>query len=185
MAQKARQRDETKLIEDLARGTAVTEAARRSGLGRRTVHRRLEEPEFRARVARARRDMIQGATEGLAGAAESAVETLTRLLEAESDSVKLGAARAILDGVLRFREAEVLAERVRKLEGRQDPVRSYLANLTGEEVEAFYFELRAPGQPRAGAVRGRSGGRAGLAPGRARVTVGGPAFTCRSPCRAL
>ena len=76
-------------------------------------------------------------------AADKAVETLRALLDAESDTVKLGASRAILDGLLRFQESEVLAERVRKLEGRQDAVRTYLANLTGEEVESFFFELKA------------------------------------------
>lgn len=40
MAEKPRQPDETRLIEDLARGTSNTEAARRSGLSVRTVHRR-------------------------------------------------------------------------------------------------------------------------------------------------
>ena len=44
------------------------------------------------------------------------VETLTGLLDSESDTVRLGASRAILDNVLRFREAEELSDRLRELE---------------------------------------------------------------------
>ncbi|HEX7787181.1 MAG TPA: hypothetical protein VF653_13260 [Methylomirabilota bacterium] len=131
------------LVKELAAGTPVKEAARLSGFSKRTVERRLDDPEFRDRVAQAREHMLAKATDGLAKAADKAVETLRALLDAESDTVKLGASRAILDGLLRFQESEVLAERVRKLEGRQDAVRTYLANLTGEEVESFFFELKA------------------------------------------
>ena len=116
MAEKSRQSDETKLIEDLARGASNSEAARRSGVSVRTVHRRVLEPSFRSAVAEARREMIATATGRLASAAESAVETLTGLLDSESDSVRLGAARTILDSLLRFREAEELTDRVRELE---------------------------------------------------------------------
>ncbi len=44
------------------------------------------------------------------------METLTLLLDSESDSVRLGASRAILDNLLRFREAEELSDRVGQLE---------------------------------------------------------------------
>ncbi len=116
MAEESRQPDETKLIEDLARGASNSEAARRSGVSVRTVHRRVLDPEFRSMVAEARREMIATATGRLASAAEGAVETLTLLLESESDSVRLGASRAILDNLLRFRESEELSDRVRQLE---------------------------------------------------------------------
>lgn len=143
MAQKAGQTDETRLVEDLARGANVAEAARRSGLSRRTAHRRILEPGFRRQVAKARQEMIQGATEGLSSAAEGAVETLRRLLEADSDSVKLGAAKAILDGLLKFQEVEALTNRVQKLEEGQGAFRRRIDTLTGEEAEEFYFKLRA------------------------------------------
>ena len=116
LAEKSRQPDEAKLIEDLARGLSNTEAARRSGVSVRTVHRRVLESGFRFEVAEARREMIATATGRLASAAEGAVETLTLLLESESDSVRLGASRAILENLLRFREREELSDRVRQLE---------------------------------------------------------------------
>jgi hypothetical protein len=56
----------------------------------------------------------------LSAAATDAVTTLTSLLAAESESVRLGAARSILDAVLRWREQAELAERLDRVEGWLD-----------------------------------------------------------------
>ena len=49
-----------------------------------------------------------------------AADTLRALLSAQGESVRLGAARSILELPLRLREAEELEQRVRDLEGRLD-----------------------------------------------------------------
>jgi hypothetical protein len=66
--------------------------------------------------------MLEQATGKLVGAAESAIDTLVALLGSEADSVRLGAARAILVHLLRLKE---LAE----FEGRLDAIEDALASM--------------------------------------------------------
>ena len=116
MAEETRHHDESELICSLARGLPHAQAAQAAGVSVRTVQRRASEPAFRAAVADARRALVGEATGRLAIAAERAVATLEDLLGSDADSVRLGASRAILENVLKFRETEELTERVRQLE---------------------------------------------------------------------
>ena len=104
------------LIAALAAGATKQEAARLVGVGERTVYRRLEDPRFRRRVDEARAELVNRAVGSLADASSAAVATLRALLEADSESVRLGACRAILDLGLKLREAEELERRIRALE---------------------------------------------------------------------
>ncbi len=122
MAEETRQRDETKLIGALARGLSHVQAAQEAGVSVRTVQRRVSDVEFRAAVGDARRAMVGEATGRLAAAAGRAVATLEDLLESDADSVRLGASRALLDNLLRFRDSEELSDRVRQLEQAIAPV---------------------------------------------------------------
>ncbi len=60
--------------------------------------------------------MIADASGKLSALALKAVHTLDDLLSEKSPSVRLSAARTVLDGVLRFRESEELANRLDALE---------------------------------------------------------------------
>lgn len=131
------------LVQTLAEGATDREAARRCGVSSKTVQRRRQDPKFMAKVVSTRETMISKATEGLANAADKAVKTLEQLLDAESETVKLGASRAILDGLVRFQELESLAERVRQLEESKKSARTFFERMTGEQIEEFYFELHA------------------------------------------
>jgi len=66
----------------------------------------------------ARAELVSRAVGSLADASAAAVTTLRALLEADSESVRLGACRAILDLGLRLREAEELERRIAALEER-------------------------------------------------------------------
>ena len=122
MAEETRQRDESELICALARGLSHAQAAQEAGVSVRTVQRRASDPAVRAAVAGARQAMVGEATGRLATAAERAVATLEDLLESDADSVRLGASRALLDNLLRFRDSEELSDRVRQLEQAITPV---------------------------------------------------------------
>ena len=113
-----RKRAEEPLLSALAAGSPVEEAAKAAGLSPRTVYRRLAEPGFRGRLATARDELASEALSELAGCASEAVATLRRLLRANNEHVQLGAARTLLDQLLRLREALALAERVATLERR-------------------------------------------------------------------
>ena len=101
----------------LAAGKTVREAAAETGVGERTAHRWLADPQFRAELANARQEMIRQAVGKLADASSAAADELRRLLtDAESDAVRLRAAVAILDGLTKLREHVELADRVAALE---------------------------------------------------------------------
>ena len=111
-----RKNADSALIAALAGGATVRDAAAAAGVGEMTVYRRLKESEFRRRLDEARAEILSGAMARLSAATTGAVETLTSLLAAESESVRLGAARSILDTALRWREQADLVERLDTVE---------------------------------------------------------------------
>ncbi len=119
MAVNGRCRGDESLISILAAGTSVQEAAVKAGVGERTAFRRLNDPEFRQRLAHTKGQMLEAVSTRLVASASSACEELERLLKkAESESVRLGAARTILEQVLRMREFVEIDQRLLALEQR-------------------------------------------------------------------
>ena len=113
-----RRNADSALVTALAAGGTVEAAAKSAGVGVATVHRRLNEPAFRQRVAEARDEMVARAVARLSATSTLAADTLRELLKARSETVRLGAARAILELGSKLREQEDLAERVAALEAR-------------------------------------------------------------------
>lgn len=115
-------RGEPALVEALARGESVAEAAKAAGIGLRTAHRWLvEKSELRRQVATVRADMLALAAGSLAANCGAAVTALRGLLKAKSEQCRLGAARAILEMATRLREAVELEDRIRALEQPAPP----------------------------------------------------------------
>src|SRR5213076_2878200 len=105
MARTVRKGTDRLLLLALACGATKENAARKAGVSERTVYRRLKDPEFRQRLQAIRTDMVQRAANVLTAAAMEAVKTLLSLQEGSvSNSVRLGAARAILEQGTRLRE---------------------------------------------------------------------------------
>ena len=99
---------------------SIPEAAEVCGIGEATLWRWMQEPEFRDRYRQARRQVLEGAIASLQQAAGEAATTLRTLLKAESESVRLGAARAILDQATRGADLLDLEARIAALEvGRE------------------------------------------------------------------
>ena len=121
MAGSDRSRADAALVAALAGGSTVEDAAATASVGVATVYRRLKEADFRKWVDDARAELIAVAVARLGAASTKAVATLDGLLAADSEAVRLGAARAILDAALKWREHEDLAERVRGLEEQLAP----------------------------------------------------------------
>lgn len=69
-------------------------------------------------VRNARAGLIESASAGLADASVVAVNALRGLLAAESESVRLGAAKSVLELACRFRDAAELENRLANLEER-------------------------------------------------------------------
>jgi HEAT repeat protein len=110
MAAGGRKNADAVLALALASGQTVDAAADRAGIGERTAYRRLTDPKFRVRVSELRAEMVERALGKLAEGMAEAVDTLRRLLGAERESVRLAAARAILEMGIKLQEATKLEE---------------------------------------------------------------------------
>jgi hypothetical protein len=103
----------------LAAGSSVAEAARQSGVGARTIHRWLDDADFVAKVDSERAAVIGQATSKLGAASQRAVDVLAELLDDPLlPTVRLSAAKAVLDGLLRLRQEFVTEARLAAIEAR-------------------------------------------------------------------
>jgi hypothetical protein len=120
VAHRGRKNADATLAAALAAGLTVDAAATRAGVSQRTAHRRLAEPDFRRRVAELRGGMVERALGRAARGMSAAADRLRRLLKAKSESVQLGAAKALLELTVKLRESVELEARITALEQRQE-----------------------------------------------------------------
>ena len=118
MAENGRQKRQDALVLALAGGQTVRGAAAAAGVSERTAFRRLADPDFRRQVHEARAGMMQQALGKLTAGMSQAADVLQALLKAEADSVKLSAARTILETGNRLRDACEIEQRLSELEVR-------------------------------------------------------------------
>jgi len=117
MAQQGKKRLDDQLLLLLACGATVEAAARSAGVSARTAYRRMEDPEFRRRLQKARDDMIERTSGVLTASSNEGVKALLTLVrDSHSDAVRLGAARAILEMCMKVRELTELEKRITALE---------------------------------------------------------------------
>ena len=108
------------LILALACGASPESAAQKTGLSLRTVYRRLKDPAFQQQVSEVRADMVRRSAGLLTAAGLSAIKTFTVLLEsAKSESVRLGAARAVIELGQKLRDTTDFEERLAAVERHQ------------------------------------------------------------------
>lgn len=81
----------------IAEGRTLKAAAEKCGVSERTVRRRWADGVFRNRVVELRADILTASVGFLVSASNAAVAALVSLLKAESEPVRLGAARSILE----------------------------------------------------------------------------------------
>jgi phage terminase small subunit len=111
-----REGKEARLVLALAAGANATVAARKAGCSRRTVFRRLKDPEFVRAVGRARGQILSRATSRLARTSTQAVDTLQKLLDDGSAAVRRMAAKSLLDSLARLSDLTEIEERIAELE---------------------------------------------------------------------
>ena len=111
-----RRNADSTLVMALAAGGTVEAAAKAADVSETTAYRRQREPAFRQRVAEVRDEMVSRAVARLSATSTLAADCLRELLKAQSETVRLGAARAILELGSRLREQEDLVERIAALE---------------------------------------------------------------------
>jgi hypothetical protein len=107
------------LVLALACGASPESAAQKAGVSVRTVYRRQADPAFRAQVNEVRADLVRRAASLFTAASMPAIKTITTLQEsANSEAVRLAAARATIELGCRLRENVELTERLTALEAR-------------------------------------------------------------------
>jgi hypothetical protein len=116
MARNGRRKGDAALLLALAAGRTVRDAALAAGVGERTATRRVADPAFRRRVAELRAEMVGRALGRMADGMTEAADTLRLLLAARGESVRLGAARALLELGAKLRESVELEQRILALE---------------------------------------------------------------------
>jgi hypothetical protein len=125
------------LLQALACGATVENAARKAGVCERTVYRRLENPDFCRRLQELRTDMVQRTAGMLTGAGMGSVKVLVDLQNdaAVQPGVRRRSARDVLELGLKLREAAELEQRLAAVEAR-------LAGAARAASEAEHAESR-------------------------------------------
>lgn len=104
------------LVQALAGGMSMAAAARACNLNEKTVRRRMADDGFRRRVGEARGQLLEQASAQMLARLAGAGQVLQDLLAAESEQVRLGAARAIAQLALALRNAHEIEQRITALE---------------------------------------------------------------------
>lgn len=106
----------------LAAGRKVADAASAAGVSENTIMRWQRLPEFRQAVNELQADMIGAAVGRLTELQEYAVATIAQVMADKGNppSVRLRAAVAVLDCLLRMRDSVTLEQRIQKLEQMTD-----------------------------------------------------------------
>ena len=108
------------MLQALACGASVEHAARKAGVGQRTVYRRLADAEFVRKLQDLRTEMVQRTAGMLSGAGLGSVKVLVDLQADVSvpAGVRRRSARDVLEMGLKFREATELEQRLAAVEAR-------------------------------------------------------------------
>ncbi len=116
MAHRGRQNADEALALAVASGQTLRDAAALAHVGERTAARRWADAAFRRRVDELRRAMLQRALGFLADGMAEAAGVLRQLLAAKSESVRLGAARSLLELTPKLWETVEVEARLAALE---------------------------------------------------------------------
>jgi hypothetical protein len=110
--------NQKKVIAALLTEATIRDAAKKAGLGERTVHRYLADEAFKAELRRQQDRTIAAATAALSGLAGTAIATLKAVLEdaSASHATKVRAALGVLEQRRKAAELDSLTARVEALE---------------------------------------------------------------------
>ncbi len=119
MAKEGKRAADPKLLLALACGATAEGAARQAGVSESTVRRRLKDPDFVRKLNKLRAEMHLRVADQLTAASTEGVRTMVQLMkETNSGTVRLGAARSVVELSTKVRETADLALRLAELEER-------------------------------------------------------------------
>ena len=100
----------------LASASSIAEAARLSDVGRRTLHRWLDDPDFRDELARCHKEAADLARSQLQGVMLQAVLALADSLQDPNPEIRLRAIRTALNYSVKLNDIERLREELQAFE---------------------------------------------------------------------
>lgn len=111
-----------KILTALLSTPSLEAAASVVGCTRQTLYRHMADPQFDKAYREARARLLDGALCQLEASAGLAIETLREIMQDQSAqaAARVGAARAVLESLLRVRETVQIEERLAELERRAD-----------------------------------------------------------------
>ena len=106
------------LVQELAKGLTIRDAAKLAGISEQTVYRRMKKADFRAEISRIRTMFLRQAAGRLAASSSEAADILMTLAKSEKSAghVQRSAASDILAYSMKLLELSELDERLRQLE---------------------------------------------------------------------
>jgi hypothetical protein len=147
------------LLQALAWGATVENAARKAGISERTAYRRLNDPSFVQRLEQLRADMVQRTAGMLSGAGMGSVKVLVDLQNDVSvpAGVRRRSARDVLELGLRFRETTAWERRLDALdEHLVEALAVRLAQAPAPSPDLQATTSRPPTQPSSSCPRGEN-----------------------------
>jgi len=125
MARQKNPHADEQLLTLLAFGATKETAARQAGVSLSTVKRRLADPDFCRRKQALLAETVQRMAGAFTGAGTAAVQTMLELMKAPfSGTVRLGAARAVVELGIKVREQTDFEQRLADLEERMAATKS-------------------------------------------------------------
>jgi len=94
----------------------VEGAAKKAGISKNTIYTWMQQKEFSQAVSEARKKLFVSAMHRLMTVSMKAVNTLEKLLHAESEAVRRAAANDVLGHILKYQEISEIEERLDTVE---------------------------------------------------------------------
>ncbi len=113
-------RKQVKAIQTILTGRSILDGCEKAGISKSTFYLWMQNDEFKTEFERQRKLIVEEGLHTLKISIDRASETLTYLLDAESEGVRLRTATAILDNIAKFIEMEELEGRITKIEEKLD-----------------------------------------------------------------
>lgn len=129
-------------LEALLDNPNLTAAARESGICRATLYNYLEDPAFKAELAKRKRDQLEEGNAQLRAGIKEAVKELRKIItkKGTSDQTRVNAINALLTHAAKFAEIVDVMERLDQLESTQAEkerreTKQNITPITGETNE--------------------------------------------------
>jgi transposase len=109
---------QARVIPYLLDAPSIAQGCKHARVSKVTVYEWLKQEAFRQELKRQRDELIRGALDNLKANVSKATETLVKLLDSESESIKARAAEDIIEFAQKALEHEELEKRIEALEER-------------------------------------------------------------------